>query len=166
LIGLAMLVAATAATPQELNEVDTALFELCPKVLDGSITLNDAAQVIGAGYHLMEPLQLKRAMPRIEKTAGNIRIQIAGWVPGDTPSCMVTMGGIDASSLFDAALATSQAHGYSGPPPKPLQGVSRYVQLRSNTNVHPLDLGFLLAAEVQWFSKEPAILAVMTEAKK
>ena len=115
-----MLVAAAPA-PDHSAEVGRAIFELCPKVLDGLLRLDDAAALAAIGYKPTPPRQTPGgAIPRATRGTGAETIVISGHRQPDGGSCSTWFGGADNKRLFKAMRKRGSQSGFQGSG-KPLQ---------------------------------------------
>ena len=104
--GAAIAVAAPAAASERKAELQDLVFETCPKILAGTISLDDPAQVAGLGFTQTAPREtLGGKLPRTEKGSGSDKVVLSSG-PG---TCSVWFGGPDnpvlAGSILEKALA-------------------------------------------------------------
>ena len=104
--GVAVAVTAPAAATERKPELQKLVFESCPKILDGTLSLDDPAQVAELGFTPTLPRETPGGkLPRAEKGNGTEKIVISSG-PG---TCSVWFGGPDnpalAGSILERALA-------------------------------------------------------------
>lgn len=120
ILAAAMLVAAAPA-PDHAAEVDRAIFELCPKVLDGTLHLDDSGALAAIGYQATPPRQTPGgAIPRATRGSGAETIVISGHRQADGGSCSTWFGGADNKRLFKGMRKKATRSGFQGSG-KPLQ---------------------------------------------
>ncbi|HEX8481730.1 MAG TPA: hypothetical protein VF650_07505 [Allosphingosinicella sp.] len=114
LAGAAMLAAPAPASGHEA-EVERAIFEICPKVLNGSFSVDDQAALASIGYKATAPRETPGgAIPRATRGAGAETIVLSGHKQADSGACSVWFGGADNKRLFKAMRRKAQKSGFAG----------------------------------------------------
>ncbi|MEA3053014.1 MAG: hypothetical protein QOG72_1917 [Sphingomonadales bacterium] len=125
----ALAAAAPAAAPGHEAEVGRAIFDLCPKVLDGSLRLDDPAALAAIGYGATPPRQTPSGpIPRATRGAGAEMVVLSGQMETDGGGCATWFGGPDNKRLFKAMRkrALKSAFQGSGRPAKLGDGTDIY----------------------------------------
>jgi len=115
LIALAALALAAAPADDRRAEVERAVFELCPRAMEGTLSLADPAQVAAAGYTPAGVRQTPAgANPRANRGTGTDKIVIS--IGGEAPTriCSVWFGGPDNGRLADQVRSRARSSGYRG----------------------------------------------------
>ncbi|MBO9715216.1 hypothetical protein [Sphingomonas sp.] len=109
-----LALATLAAAPSDDTALETALFDLCPKVIAGKIKLDDAEQVAAIGY---APSQQHGIATWVRRGEGETLILLASAV-GKTGkrTCSVTFVDDAGHGRFDRIEASARAKGYAGLP--------------------------------------------------
>ncbi|MDF7777558.1 hypothetical protein P1X14_20045 [Sphingomonas sp. AOB5] len=106
------LAGAQAAVPDHRADIKHAVFDLCPKVFTGEISLTDPTQVAAIGYKATPPRETPGGkIPRAETGEGATKIVIAGQAGAD-PSCSIWFGGPDNKAQLGYVLTEASATGY------------------------------------------------------
>lgn|GEM_PF-3170771 len=124
---LALLIASDGAPAAYQAEINRALFDHCPRLIEGTLSLSDPAQVEGIGY---EPGAVRNGSRFYRRIVGDQLIELHYGTNPDGRVCWVTYGGPQVQSLFDGATAAARDQGYAGEPAAQLGGPSRMVSLR------------------------------------
>ncbi|HYE29780.1 MAG TPA: hypothetical protein VEA61_16295 [Allosphingosinicella sp.] len=165
LAGAAML-AAAAPAPDHQAEVARAIFALCPKVLDGSLVLDDGAALAAIGYGATPPRQTPSGpIPRATSGAGPGMIVLSGRKEADEGSCGVWFGGPDNKRVFKAMRKMARQSGF--------QGSGRPAQLGDGTDIYSFrsagsprrTLVFIAGAAGDGIGSEPTTTAIMMDSK-
>lgn len=116
---LSLAVAITAApAPEHQSHVEQAIFELCPRALAGTLSLDDAAQVSAAGYEAAPARATPGGpMDQIGRGSGTERILISARREGGTGTCAVWFGGPDNREMLRAVRRRARTEGYRGRDP-------------------------------------------------
>jgi hypothetical protein len=94
------------------GELEQAIFDLCPRIFRGELSLPVAGAVGEAGFTGTAPRQTEGGtVPRAERMAGTTKIVIAG-KQADHPQCAVWSGGPDNGALLKAVRKAAKARGY------------------------------------------------------
>ncbi|MGH6614656.1 hypothetical protein [Sphingomonas sp.] len=128
-LGRPILIAALASTlvaaqdappPDRAVDVKRAVFDLCPKILAGNVSLDDPTQLAAIGYKGTPPRDTPGGrIPRAETGEGATKIVIAGH-GGNNPSCGVWFGGPDNRERVGEMLTEAGKLGYGVSPPASL----------------------------------------------
>lgn len=112
MLTIALFALAAAAQPSaHQREVERAIFDLCPRAMAGTFSLEDEAQVAAAGYRIAPPRQTEAgAIPRIHAGSGTERIELSS----STTLCGVWFGGADNAALLRAVRRHARSAGYRG----------------------------------------------------
>lgn len=165
LAGAAMLAAAAPASDREAD-VGRAIFELCPKVLDGTLLLDDEASLAAIGYRSTPPRQTPSgAIPRATHGAGPAMIVMSGRKDADGGTCGVWFGGPDNKPLFKAIRKKARQSGF--------QGGDRPAKLGDGTDIYGLraigsprrTLVFIAGAAGDGIGSEPTTTAMLMDSK-
>jgi hypothetical protein len=105
-------------------EVDRALFDLCPRLIAGSLSLEDPSQLAGIGY---EPGPMRGTVQHYRRAAGNDFVELS--YGAQRKVCWVAFGGPDVHELFDGAILAARRAGFEGGPASAFAGISRSVAL-------------------------------------
>jgi hypothetical protein len=110
----ATFVAATTARAQDRTpDIERTVFELCPKVIDGSLALTDAGQTAAVGF---APAGMRDTpggqIPRALRGEGDAKIVLAGG--GIKNGCSVWFGGPDNKKLLKSLMKRAKAQGLQG----------------------------------------------------
>lgn len=110
----AMLAAAAPAAAQDRQPaLDRVVFDLCPRVLEGKLSLADPAQVAAIGFTPTAPRDTPGGKsPRTETGTGTGRIVFSAGSDGET--CGIWFGGPDNDRLFTGLMKRARAAGYAG----------------------------------------------------
>ena len=115
LAGAAAMLAAPAPAPNYEAEIGRAIFELCPKVVDGTLALDDPTSLAAIGYGATAPRQVKDGTnPRATRGSGAEAIVISGRRKADGGSCGVWFGGQNSKRLFKAIRKKAEKSGFGG----------------------------------------------------
>lgn len=123
LAAAAFSVPATASLSHE-EQVERALFEICPKVLSGELDLSDPQNVAGLGYRIPEA-DFKR--PAIEMGTDRTTILILG--PSETELACSAIFAAPKASLFQKLEKIARRRGFDGPPSTALSSTLRFLNL-------------------------------------
>jgi hypothetical protein len=116
----AALAGAQAATPDHRAEIKRAVFDLCPRVYTGEVSLADTAQVAAIGYKATASRDTpKGKVPRAELGEGAAKIVIAGHAGADA-SCSIWFGGPDNKEQLGHVLTDASASDFQVGPPMSL----------------------------------------------
>jgi hypothetical protein len=165
LAGAAML-AAAAPAPDHEAEVARAIFDLCPKVLDGTFKVDDAAALAAIGYSATPPRQTDSgAIPRATHGTGADAIVLSGRMEADGGTCGIWFGGADNKRLFKAMRKKAKQSGFQGGdrPLKLGDGTDLYA-FRSGENARR-SLTFIAGAAGDGIGPVPTTTAVMMDTK-
>jgi hypothetical protein len=111
----AAMVAAPASAPDHEAEVGRAIFELCPKVLAGSLEIDDQATLASIGYKATPGRQTPGGeVPRASRGVGGETIVLSGHKEPGRGICSVWFGGPDNKRLFKAMRKRAQRSGFAG----------------------------------------------------
>jgi hypothetical protein len=114
LLALALALAA-ASVDDHRAEVERAVFELCPRAMDGSLSLADAGQVAAIGFAPTEPRQTQSGpIPRAVRGSGTAQIVISAPSDERPRLCSVWFGGPDNAQLFRAVRRRARSEGWRG----------------------------------------------------
>lgn len=109
-----------AAPTDRAADIKRAVFDLCPKILAGMVSLDDPAQLTAIGYKGTPPRTTPGGkIPRAEMGEGATKIVIAGH-GGDKPSCGVWFGGPDNGARAGEMLTEAGKLGFNVSPPMSL----------------------------------------------
>jgi hypothetical protein len=115
LAGAAAMLAAPAPASDYQAEVERAIFETCPKVLDGALVLDDSTTLAAIGYTATQPRETPGgSVPRATRGTGENTIVLSGRKQADGGACSVWFGGSNNKSLFKAIRKQAQKSGFSG----------------------------------------------------
>jgi hypothetical protein len=110
----ALLVAAPAMAQDRKAEIEQIVFELCPKLLDGTMDLTNPAQAQSIGFTPTEPRDTPGGkIPRAVKGNGTGTIVLSGQSGADA-SCGFWFGGPDNAKLLKSLLKRTRAEGLKG----------------------------------------------------
>jgi hypothetical protein len=113
----AFLVAAAPPPPAQQAALDRVIFELCPRIVDGSLSLADPAQVAAIGFTPTEPRQTPAGPQSRAKTGtGTATIVIAGH-SDKGGMCGVWFGGPDNRRLLAGVRKKARSSGFKGGKP-------------------------------------------------
>lgn len=111
---------AQVATPDHRADIKHAVFDICPKVFAGEVSLADPAQVTAIGYKATAPRDTPGGkVPRVEMGEGATKIVIAGHA-GEKPSCSIWFGGPDNKEQLGYVFTDASATGFHVGPPMSL----------------------------------------------
>jgi hypothetical protein len=162
LIAIAALALAAAPAADHQAEVERAVFELCPRAMEGVLSLTEPAQVAVAGYTPAEPRQTPGGpMPRMMRGTGTDRIVISARVEGGQALCSVWFGGPDNRRLADRVRSRAQSAGYSGGDGGRLGDGSRMYIYRLQGSTTPRSLIMIDADAGGELDFEPATTVVL-----
>jgi hypothetical protein len=166
--GATMLVAA-APKPAHQAEVERAIFELCPKLIARTLSLDDPATLAQIGYTATAPRKVEGgANPRAVRGAGTGQVVLSAGRDSDGGgSCAVWFGGADAPEvfkLFKKLQARAKKEGFKG---------GNMLKLGDETPLFPYNRGgdaplsliFFAADAGGEFETSPAMTAVMMTKK-
>ena len=106
------LAGAQAATPDHRAEIKRAVYDLCPKIFAGEVSLTDPAQVAAIGYKSTEPRDTPGGkIPRAEMGEGASKIVISGQSGADA-SCGIWFGGPDSQEQIGYMLGDAGKAGF------------------------------------------------------
>jgi hypothetical protein len=106
------LAGAQAATPDYRVDVKRAVFDICPKIFAGEVSLTDPAQVTAIGYKATGPRETPGGkIPRAEIGEGATKVVIAGQAGAD-PTCSIWFGGPDNNKQLGYVLTDAGASGF------------------------------------------------------
>lgn len=115
ILGAAAMLAAPAPAPDYQAEVERAIFELCPKVLDGALAIEDPATLAVIGYDSTAPRETPGgSVPRATRGTAENAIVLSGRKQADGGACSVWFGGSDNKGLFKAIRKKALKSGFSG----------------------------------------------------
>ena len=163
MVAAAALFAATApASAQDREtEVGQIVFDLCPKVLDGSISLSDPAQVVAQGFTPMAPRETPGGKnPRAEKGNGTGRIVISA----SADTCSIWFGGPDNPQLAGKMLERARVEKFKGGSPQSLGDGTMLFSFR-NSGKPARTLVLILADAGGELDFRPATTVVMMNTK-
>lgn len=166
--GATTLVAAAPA-PDHQAEVERAIFELCPKLIARTLSLDDPATLTQIGYTATAPRKVEGGTnPRAVRGAGTGQIVLSAGQDSDGGgSCGVWFGGTDAPEvfkLFKKLRARAKKDGFKG---------GNMLRLGDQTPLFPynrggdspLSLVFFAADAGGELETSPAMTAVMMTKK-
>ena len=106
---------AKPADSDRRDEVSAVVFDLCPRVFAGELSLTDPAQLAAIGFTATPPRQTPGGeIPRAEKGAGAAKLVIAGHSTATDRACSVWFGGPDNKRLLKHIRQTAAKNGYAG----------------------------------------------------
>lgn len=112
-LAAAMLAAQAPPPPDRQAQVNAAIFDICPRVFDGTLSLTDPAAAAAIGF---TPTGVRDTpggpIPRAERGAGVDRIVIAGQRMPTQRQCSVWFGGPDDARLLKGMEKAAKAAGY------------------------------------------------------
>ncbi len=124
------LAGAQAAPPDHRAEIKRAVFDLCPKIFAGEVSLTDPAQVAAIGYKATGPRDTPGGkIPRAEMGEGAAKIVIAGQA-GKDPSCGIWFGGADSNEQLGYVLTDAGKAGFTVSSPMSLGDGTRMFNVR------------------------------------
>jgi hypothetical protein len=112
-VAAAVLAAAAvpAAAQDRKDELRQLVFEVCPKVLDGTVSLTDTAQLASLGFKATDPRETESGkLPRAEKGTDTGKIVLSSG-PG---TCSVWFGGPGNSDLAGSLVEEARKAGFEG----------------------------------------------------
>jgi len=110
---LALALAAAAPAEGHQRDVETAVFELCPQVVAGTLDLADPARLAAAGYTATAPRQVQDGTnPRAVRGSGTGQIVISGSFSEGRGICSVWFGGPGNRDAARALRRTARRYGY------------------------------------------------------
>jgi len=124
---LALLIAADTVPGAYQAEINRALFEHCPRLIEGTLSLSDPAQLEGIGY---VPGTVRNGNRFYQRVVGDQFVELHYGTNPHGRVCWVSYGGPEVQSLFDGATAAAREQGYEGEPAAQLGGPSRMIALR------------------------------------
>jgi hypothetical protein len=166
LVGAAATLAAAAPPPEHETAVGRAIFELCPRVLDGALRLDDPAALAAIGYRATAPRPTDSGPdPRAEYGNGPSTIVISGGKKADHGTCGVWFGGPDNKPLFKAIRKKAQSSGFegSGKPARLGDGTDIYSFQRGGSGRR--SLVFIAGAAGDGIGPYPTTTAIMMDSK-
>jgi hypothetical protein len=138
-VAAAMLVA--AGPPARQADIDRIVFELCPQILDGSLSLDDPARAAAIGFTPTPPRQTPGGpIPRAKSGSGTATIILSGHKVERGPICSVWFGGPDNGRLLKGVRKKARSVGFSGGKP---------VSLGDGTPIQALRRGSLLLTVIE-----------------
>lgn len=106
--------AAAAAPAEAPGEAERALFDHCPKLLAGTLSLEDAAAAAAIGYTATAPRKTPGGeIPRAVAGEGTARIVLAARA-GDKANCGIWFGGPDNDPVFRRLRIAARSAGFKG----------------------------------------------------
>ncbi len=119
--------------------IEQAILDLCPKMLTGSLSISDAAQLKRFGYR---PAAVPEDVPEEEQRAvrgkGDRRIYLIFRPKGEEWRCAVIWGGRDSDALLDAIAVRARRRGYSVIGPERLFDTLRGAMIEGDPPLHNL----------------------------
>ncbi|HEU0098255.1 MAG TPA: hypothetical protein VFQ67_05700 [Allosphingosinicella sp.] len=163
LAAAAMLAAPAPASGHEA-EVGHAVFDLCPRVLDGSLAVDDPTALRGIGFEATAPRQTPSGpIPRATRGSGPETIVLSGRKKEDGGTCSVWFGGADNEALFKALRKRARKSGFAG--------TGKPLQLGDGTDIYSFrasarrSLIFIAGAAGDGIGPYPTTTAVMMDTK-
>lgn len=99
------------------------MFELCPRAIDGSLPLDDAALLASIGFTAASPRQTPTGPnPRAIRGSGASMIVISARPPERAGTCSVWFGGPNNKALRASIRARAEAAGYRHQESDPIAG--------------------------------------------
>ena len=109
----AALADAQAVVPDHQADIKRAVFDICPRIYTGAVSLTDPAQVLGIGYKATGPrITPGGKIPRAEMGEGATKIVVAGQAGAD-PSCSIWFGGPDSNKQVGYMLTAAGKAGFA-----------------------------------------------------
>ncbi|HEX4846790.1 MAG TPA: hypothetical protein VFV30_01485 [Novosphingobium sp.] len=107
----ALAAAAPAAAQDRKAELQQLAFETCPKVLDGSLSLDNPADLATLGFASTEPRETPAGkLPRAAKGSGTDKVVLSS----GPKTCSLWFGGPDNASLAGGMIERALALKWSG----------------------------------------------------
>jgi hypothetical protein len=110
------------ASPADDRAVETAMFELCPKILDGKIALDNPRDLAAIGYALSTP---RGKAVWAKGGPADEPVFIAAATTERGRSCAVTFIDDVPHTRFDRMETAARTHGYQGPAASPPAGAPK-----------------------------------------
>jgi len=165
LAGAAAMLAAPAPAPDYQAEVERAIFEHCPRVLDGALAIDDQTALAAIGYAATPPRETPGGLvPRATRGTGQNTLVLSGHKKADGGTCSVWFGGQDNKSLFKAIRKKAPKSGFSGS--------GRPAQLGDGTDIYSFrasarrSLIFIAGAAGDGIGPYPTTTAVVMDTKE
>ena len=111
---LGVVAVPAAAAPAPVSEAERALFELCPKLLAGTLSLEDEAAAAAIGYTRTAPRQTPGGeIPRAVRGEGTSQVVLASR-SGPDGNCGIWFGGPDNETVFKRLRKAAKQAGFKG----------------------------------------------------
>jgi hypothetical protein len=158
----AIIAAAPAAAQDRQVEIGQIVLDLCPKILDGTISLTDPTQIGATGFTLTAPRQTPEGKnPRAEKGAGTTKVVISA----SADMCSVWFGGPDNPLLAGKLIEQARAAKFKGGGPLTLGDGTMLFSFKQNGKP-ARSLVILLADAGGELGFKPASTVVMMNEKR
>lgn len=149
-----------AASPDHRAEIKRAVFELCPKVFTGGVSLTDPAEVAAIGYKATEPRNTPGGkVPRAEMGGGAAKIVIAGQA-GTAPSCGIWFGGADSNEQLGYMLTDAGKAGFQVSSPMSLGDGTMMFNVRRKKGPYTT-MAVIVADAGGEFGSNPAVTIIL-----